>query len=51
MTKWLTLEEFQRLGDKCKICEKPATCLPLDGTWDCYCDEHWPQEREKEEEK
>ena len=42
MSEWLTWEQFKQLGNKCARCDKPAKWLSLDGTWDCYCDDHYP---------
>lgn len=46
---WLTYNQFKRLGEKCIKCEKIAKWLPMDGSWDCYCDDHFPYHNTEEE--
>ncbi len=49
--QWLTWDQFKRLGEKCKMCDKPSKWLPFDGSWDCYCDDHFPYNPEEHKEE
>ena len=48
---WLTYEQFMNLGKKCDKCDKPAKWLGFDRTWPVCCDDHYPYEEKKDEQK